>query len=139
VVEKSEQKQKLMNPVYICLFVLLVLVLLSKISSGIRRTSGETIHAVNVNYAAMCKWRDQSTTSKSKLLAYNNAVYARAYAETIRGMVDDAQSQHILGVNMFQQAQQLQAMVDKCTTDIVTACPALSPNGGKTVRTGGVA
>lgn len=128
-----------MNTVYICVFVLLVLVLLSKISSGIRRTSGETIRAVNVNYAAMCKWRDQSITSKSKLLAYNNAVYARAYAETIRGMVDDAQSQQILGVNMFQQAQQLQVLVDKCTADIVTVCPALSPNGGKIVRTGGVA
>lgn len=128
-----------MNPIFICVFVLLVLVLLSKISSGIRRTSGETIRAVTVNYAAMCKWRDQSIASKSKLLAYTNAVYARAYAETIRGMVDDAQSQQILGVSMFQQAQQLQALVDKCTSNIIAVCPSLSPNGGKTVRTGGVA
>lgn len=128
-----------MNTIIVCVIVLLVFVLLSKISTGIRRTSGETIRAVTVNYAAMCKWRDQSRASKSKLLAYSNAVYAKAYADTIRGMIDDAQSQQILGISMFQEVQQLQALVDKCTNDITTSCPSLSPSGGKTVRTGGVA
>lgn len=129
-----------MNPIIACVLVLLIFVVLSKASMGIRRTSGETIHAVKINYAAMRKWHDQSLASKSKpLLAYTNAVYARVYADTIRSMVDDAQSQHILGVNMFQEAQRLQALVDKCTNDIVTTCPALSPSGGKTIRTGGIA
>lgn len=129
-----------MHPIVVCLIVLIVVVSLSKISAGIRRTSGETINAVKTNYAAMKKWHDLSLASKSKpLLAYTNAVYARAYAETIRGMVDDAQSMHILGVNMFQESQRLQALVDKCVNDITTTCPALSPSGGKTIRTGGVA
>ena len=90
----------------------LVLVGLSKVAFGTRRMGAGSRETAGLTFAAMQRWARESAASNDPLTAYTDAVYAHAYANILRNMLDDNQSQRLFGVNMLRTVQDLEKLMN---------------------------
>jgi hypothetical protein len=102
----------------------LVVVLLSKTSIG-SRMSQDSRRTAELTFSNMQKWHMASTNSRHPLASYTNAVYALAYANILRSMLDDSQSRKLFNVNMLQKTQALERLVNTKAREMSSKCPAL--------------
>lgn len=108
--------------------IVVVIAIVSRTSFGVRRLSPDTIQNATLLYETMNKWRAEGRASKSLLLGRDNLMYACAYANILRSMLDDVQSQNLFHVNMLRTLQDIQRELNAKTKELLTKCPSLNPS-----------
>lgn len=122
--------------------IVVVIAIVSRTSFGVRRLSSDTIQNATLLYETMIKWREEGHTSKSPLLARDNLMYSLAYANILRSMLDDIQSQTLFHVNMMRVSQDIQRELNAKTKELLVKCPSLNPSRvgkGATIPSGTLA